>query len=64
MQVGTYANAANASAASSKLGGSQRRSGAMSRVVMGPFASRAAAEAALARARAAGYKDARIQRAD
>ena len=61
VQVGSFANAANANAASSKVGGSLRRSGRISRVVMGPFATRAEAQAALARARAAGYKDAQIQ---
>ena len=64
IQVGTFANAGNASAAVRKVGGSQRSNGKLSRVVMGPFATRAQADAALARARAAGYRDARIQRAD
>ncbi len=64
VQVGSFGNPRNASAAAAKVGGRQRASGAMSRVFMGPFANRAAAEAALAKARAAGYSDARIQRAD
>ena len=64
VQVGTFGNPRNASAAAAKVGGRQRSAGAMSRVYMGPFPSRAAAEAALAKARAAGYSDARIQRAD
>jgi rare lipoprotein A len=59
--VGSFANAANANAVSSKVGGSLRSNGRISRVVMGPFATRAQAQAALARARAAGYKDAQIQ---
>ena len=61
VQVGSFANPANAHAVSGKVGGSLRSSGRISRVVMGPFATRAQAEAALARARAAGYKDAQIQ---
>lgn len=61
VQVGSFANAVNANAVSSKVGGSLRSNGRMSRVVMGPFATRAQAEAALARARAAGYQDAQIQ---
>ena len=61
VQVGSFANSANANAVSSKVGGSLRSNGRMSRVVMGPFATRAQAEAALARARAAGYRDAQIQ---
>ena len=64
VQVATFGNPRNASAAAAKVGGSQRASGKLSRVYMGPFANRAAAEAALAKARAAGYSDARIQRAD
>jgi rare lipoprotein A len=61
VQVGSFANTANANAVSNKVGGSLRSNGRISRVVMGPFATRAQAEAALARARAAGYKDAQIQ---
>ena len=64
IQVGAFANAGNANAAAGKVGGSLRSNGKLSRVVMGPYASRTQAEAALARARAAGYSDARIQRAD
>ena len=61
VQVGSFANAGNANAVSSKVGGSLRSNGRISRVVMGPFATRTEAQAALARARAAGYKDAQIQ---
>lgn len=64
VQIGTFGNAANASAAAAKVGGRQRPSGNLSQVYMGPFPSRAAADAALAKARSAGYRDARIQRAD
>jgi rare lipoprotein A len=46
------------------LGGSTSSSGRHWRVRLGPFATAAEAQAALAKARAAGYSDARIQRAD
>ena len=61
VQIGAFGNAANAHSASDKVGGSLRSSGNLTRVVMGPFATRGQAEAALARAKAAGYKDARVQ---
>ncbi len=64
VQIGSFANPRNASAAAAKIGGRTRASGNLTRVTMGPFPSRAAAEAALAKARGAGYSDARIQRAD
>ncbi len=64
VQVGAFGNRANAAAAAAKIGGQQRASGALTRVIIGPFSSRAAAEAALAKVRGAGYRDARIQRAD
>jgi rare lipoprotein A len=61
VQVGSFANPANANAVSRKIGGNLRSSGRISRVVLGPFATRAQAQAALARARSAGYNDALIQ---
>ena len=64
VQIGTFAKQQNAASAALKLGGKVRPAGQLSRVVLGPFADRAAAQAALAKARAAGYSDARIQRAD
>ncbi len=64
VQIGTFAKQQNAASAALKMGGKVRPAGLLARVVLGPFASRAAAEAALAKARAAGYSDARIQRAD
>ena len=64
VQIGTFAKQQNAVSAASRLGGKLRPAGTLARVVLGPFADRAAAEAALAKARAAGYNDARIQRAD
>ncbi len=64
VQVGAFGDRTNAATAATKVGGQQRARGSLSRVIMGPYANRAAAEAALAKARAAGYSDARIQRAD
>lgn len=63
VQVGTFGNEANAKAAATKTGGSITPSGKLWRVRMGPFASEAQAKAALAKARIAGYSDARIQSA-
>ena len=64
VQVGAFANRANAQAAASKVGGSVSPAGKFWRVRMGPFGSEAEGKAALAKAKAAGYSDARIQRAD
>ena len=64
VQVGAFSSRANAQAAASKIGGSVSPAGKFWRVRMGPFASEAEGKAALAKAKAAGYSDARIQRAD
>ena len=64
IQVGAFGNQANAKAAATKTGGSLVSAGKLWRVRMGPYASEADAKAALAKAKAAGYSDARIQRAD
>jgi len=64
VQVGTFSNAANAARAARQVGGTVSPAGKFHRVRIGGFASPAAARAALAKARAAGYTDARIQRAD
>ena len=64
VQIGSFAKRQNAASAALRLGGKVRPAGRLARVVLGPFASRGAAEAALAKARTAGYSDARIQRAD
>lgn len=62
VRVGTYGNKANADAAMKKTGGKATQSGQLWVITVGPFASEAQAQAALAKARAAGYSDARIQR--
>ena len=64
VQVGAFSNQANAKAAASKVGGSVSAAGKLWRVRMGPFTAEAESKAALAKAKAAGYSDARIQRAD
>ncbi len=64
IRIGTYGNKANADAAVKKTGGAAVQSGKFWVVTAGPFASDAEAQAALAKARRAGYSDARIQRAN
>ncbi len=64
IRVGTYGNKANADAAVKKTGGTAVQSGKFWVVTAGPFATEAQAQAALAKARSAGYSDARIQRAN
>ncbi|MBN8483383.1 MAG: SPOR domain-containing protein [Sphingomonadales bacterium] len=64
VQVGAFSSKANADAAAKRSGGKAVQGGSVWRVRMGPYASEAEAKAALAKARAAGYSDARIQRAD
>ena len=64
VQVGAFSNRDNAQSAAVKVGGSVSAAGKLWRVRMGPFASEAEAKAALAKAKAAGYSDARIQRTD
>ena len=64
VQVGAFSNRDNAQSAAGKIGGSVSAAGKLWRVRMGPFPSEGEAKAALAKARAAGYSDARVQRAD
>jgi rare lipoprotein A len=64
VQVGAFSSQANARAAAGGTGGSLVQVGNLWRVRLGPFASEAAARSALAKARAAGYSDARIQSAN
>lgn len=61
VQAAAFASAENARAAAGKLGAKVSSIGRFYRVRTGPFASRAEAEASLAKVRAAGYSDARIQ---
>ncbi len=64
VQVGAFAERARADAVAKRSGGQVTKAGAVWRVRMGPFATQAEAQAALAKARAAGYSEARIQRAN
>lgn len=60
VQVAAFAIRANAETTAKKLGGTVGGSGKLWRVQLGPFAQRSAAEAGLARAKKAGFGDARI----
>ena len=64
IQVGAFSTRINAEAAAKQVGGSVSPAGKLWRVRMGPFGSEAEAKAALAKAKAKGYSDARIQHAD
>lgn len=64
VQVGAFSSKANAEASAAKVGGSVSPAGRLWRVRMGPYAAPGEAAAALAKAKGAGYSDARIQRAD
>lgn len=61
VQAAAFSISANAEKAARVLGGEVSRAGNLFRVRTGPFATRGEAEASLAKVRAAGYKDARIQ---
>jgi rare lipoprotein A len=64
VQVAAFSTRERAAVAATKLGGQVSQAGRLWRVQFGPFATQAEAQAALAKAKAAGYSDARIQRAD
>lgn len=64
VQVGAFASKANAEATARALGAQVSPSGRLWRVRLEGLATRAEAEAALAKVHAAGYSDARIQRGD
>ena len=64
VQVGTFSNAANAKSLANRLGGFTDSSGGLTRVRIGPFATRAEADAARAKAAAAGYRDAAVIRSN
>lgn len=64
VQVGAFSTAERARSVAGKLDGKVSKPGKFWLARLGPFSGRAEAEAALAKARAAGYSDARIQRAD
>ena len=64
IQVATFSSQDRADKAAASLKGSVKPAGRFWRMILGPFASKAEAAAALAKAKGAGYSDARIQRAD
>jgi rare lipoprotein A len=64
VQVAAFSNRASAQTVANRVDGSVVQSGRLYRVRIGPFANSQAAQAALVKARSAGYSDARIQRAD
>ena len=64
VQVATFSAGDRANKAAARLGGNVTRSGNFWLMRLGPFATQAEAKAALAKAKAAGYSDARILRAD
>jgi rare lipoprotein A len=64
VQAAAFSTKDRADAAAAKLGARVSPAGRLWRMQLGPFASQAEAQAGLAKARSAGYKDARIVRAD
>jgi len=64
VQIGAFGEKSHAAALAEKAHGHVSPAGKLWRVRTGPYATRAQADAALAKAKAAGYTDARIQRAD
>lgn len=64
IQVAAFSTEERAKAAAAKLGGKVSKPGRFWLMRLGPFATNADAAAALAKARGAGYSDARIQRTD
>lgn len=64
VQVGAFSSRANAESVAKAAGGSVYPAGKMFRVRTGPFANQAAANKGVVQAKAKGYSDARIVRAD
>jgi rare lipoprotein A len=64
VQAGAFSSRERAKAVAAAVGGTVAPAGRLFRVRIGPFATQAEADAALAKARTAGYSEARIQRAD
>jgi len=60
VQAGAFSQKANADRVAGRIGGQVTRSGSLYLVRTGPFATRAQAEASLAKVKASGYSDARI----
>ena len=64
IQVGAFSTRERAETAAKQVGGTVTPAGKLYRVRIAGLATSAEASAALAKARGAGYSDARIQRAD
>ena len=64
IQAGAFSDKARAEALAAKIGGKVSAAGHLWRVRKGPYPSQGAANAALAKVRAAGYSGARIQHAE
>jgi rare lipoprotein A len=64
VQVAAFSTAERAKSAAAKLGGQVTQAGRFWRLHLGPYADRGTAAAALGKAKAAGYSDARIPRVD
>lgn len=64
VQVGAFADRARADAVARRAGGQATKAGKVWRVRIGPLRTQAEAQAALAKAKAAGYSEARIQQAN
>lgn len=62
VQIGAFSSEVRATGAAAKIGGRVSQSGKVWRVRLGPFTDRASADRGLAKARAAGYLDARLVR--
>lgn len=62
VQIGAFSSEDRAKTAAAKIGGQVSHSGKIWRVRIGPFTDRASADRGLAKARAAGHRDARIVR--
>ncbi len=64
VQIGAFSSPDRANAVAGKVGAQVSSGGGVYRVRMGPFRTQAEADAALAKAKAAGYSEARIQHAN
>ncbi len=62
VQVGAFSGESRANAAAKSVGGTVTKAGTLWRVRIGPFASSADAQGALAQAKAKGFRDAVVQR--
>jgi rare lipoprotein A len=64
VQVGAFGDQARAQGVATRVGAHLSSAGKLWRVRMGPYSTQSDAQAALAKARAAGYTEARLQRGE